>query len=191
MFERYTETARRTIFFARYEAAQNGSTTIELPHLLLGLMRQSSSTFQRIATVDREALEFALRSSTSSDRPKISTSVDLPFSQACKRVLALAAEESELLGDAHIGAEHLLLGVLGSDSRESRLLAPFGITLDAARLAFLEPEGETRNDYRITGRSSVTREEVQRLLAELPDDRLQGAAYILTALARRDFKFPR
>src|SRR5918911_1616126 len=40
MFERYTERARRVIFFARYEASQFGSTTIETEHLLLGLIRE-------------------------------------------------------------------------------------------------------------------------------------------------------
>ena len=36
MFERYTEKARRVIFFARYEASQFGSPYIETEHLLLG-----------------------------------------------------------------------------------------------------------------------------------------------------------
>jgi hypothetical protein len=40
MFERYTEKARRTIFFARYEASQYGSSTIASEHLLLGLLRE-------------------------------------------------------------------------------------------------------------------------------------------------------
>src|SRR5207249_2049769 len=40
MFERYTERARRVIFFARYEASQFGSTTIETEHLLLGILRE-------------------------------------------------------------------------------------------------------------------------------------------------------
>jgi ATP-dependent Clp protease ATP-binding subunit ClpA len=40
MFERYTEKARRVIFFARYEASQFGSETIETEHLLLGLFRE-------------------------------------------------------------------------------------------------------------------------------------------------------
>ena len=39
MFERYTEKARRVIFFARYEASQFGSPCIETEHLLLGLLR--------------------------------------------------------------------------------------------------------------------------------------------------------
>ena len=40
MFERYTEKARRVIFFARYEASQFGSPYIETAHLLLGLLRE-------------------------------------------------------------------------------------------------------------------------------------------------------
>jgi ATP-dependent Clp protease ATP-binding subunit ClpC len=37
MFERYTEGARRVIFFARYEASEFGSPFIETEYLLLGL----------------------------------------------------------------------------------------------------------------------------------------------------------
>ncbi|HEX9199721.1 MAG TPA: Clp protease N-terminal domain-containing protein [Acidobacteriaceae bacterium] len=40
MFERYTERARRVIFFARYEASQFGSPNIESEHMLLGLLRE-------------------------------------------------------------------------------------------------------------------------------------------------------
>jgi ATP-dependent Clp protease ATP-binding subunit ClpA len=43
MFERYTERARRVIFFSRYEASQFGSTTIETEHLLLGLLREDKN----------------------------------------------------------------------------------------------------------------------------------------------------
>jgi hypothetical protein len=39
MFERYTETARRVIFYSRYFANQGGSAEIETEHLLLGLLR--------------------------------------------------------------------------------------------------------------------------------------------------------
>lgn len=43
MFERYTENARRVIFFSRYEASQYGSPYIEIEHLLLGLLRENIS----------------------------------------------------------------------------------------------------------------------------------------------------
>jgi ATP-dependent Clp protease ATP-binding subunit ClpC len=40
MFERYTEKARRSIFFGRYEASELGSPYFETEHLLLGLLRE-------------------------------------------------------------------------------------------------------------------------------------------------------
>jgi len=43
MVDRFTETARRVIFFARYEARQYGSPYIETEHLLLGVMREGRS----------------------------------------------------------------------------------------------------------------------------------------------------
>src|SRR5258708_10045201 len=47
MFERYTEKARRVIFFARYEASQFGSPYINSEHLLLGLLREDKSLTNR------------------------------------------------------------------------------------------------------------------------------------------------
>jgi ATP-dependent Clp protease ATP-binding subunit ClpC len=43
MFERYTEKARRVIFFARYEASEFGSPWIETEHLLLGFFREDKA----------------------------------------------------------------------------------------------------------------------------------------------------
>ena len=48
MFERYTEKARRVIFFARYEASQFGSPYIETEHLLLGLIREDKNISYKI-----------------------------------------------------------------------------------------------------------------------------------------------
>ena len=48
MFERYTERARRVIFFARYEASQLGSRSIETEHLLLGLIREGKGLTSRL-----------------------------------------------------------------------------------------------------------------------------------------------
>jgi ATP-dependent Clp protease ATP-binding subunit ClpC len=48
MFEHYTERAIRVIQFARYEATQLGSRTIETEHLLLGLIREGNGITSRI-----------------------------------------------------------------------------------------------------------------------------------------------
>lgn len=46
MFERYTEKARRVIFFARYEASNYGSKEIDTEHLLLGLIREDKALYR-------------------------------------------------------------------------------------------------------------------------------------------------
>ena len=48
MFERYTEQARRALFFARYEAFQVRSAWIETEHLLLGLFQEEQSPTVRV-----------------------------------------------------------------------------------------------------------------------------------------------
>ena len=111
MFERYTEKARRVIFFARYEASQFGSPYIETEHLLLGLLREDKALTNRFlrSHASVESIRKQIEGHTTI-REKVSTSVDLPLSNECKRVLAYAAEEAERLSHRHIGTEHLLLG---------------------------------------------------------------------------------
>ncbi len=113
MFERYTEKARRTIFFARYEASQFGSPNIESEHLLLGLLREDKALTNRFlrSHASVESIRKQIEAHTTV-REKVSTRVDLPLSNECKRVLAYGAEEAERLGHKHIGTEHLLLGLM-------------------------------------------------------------------------------
>jgi ATP-dependent Clp protease ATP-binding subunit ClpC len=110
MFERYTESARRSLFFARYEASQLGSISIEPEHLLLGLLRDSRA-MSALMLVSLGGLRHEIEKGVVFTA-KISTSVEMPFSAATKRVLELAAEEANALRHAHIGTEHLLLGLL-------------------------------------------------------------------------------
>src|SRR5689334_19458759 len=98
MFERYTEKARRVIFFARYEASQFGSPYIETEHLLLGLLREDKALANRFLRSHAavESIRKQIEGHTTI-REKVSTSVDLPLSHECKRVLAYGAEEAERL----------------------------------------------------------------------------------------------
>src|SRR5215471_14054192 len=111
MFERYTEKARRVIFFGRYEASQFGSPYIETEHVLLGLLREDKALTNRFLRSQAEAIRKQIEDHTTV-REKVPTSVDLPLSNESKRVLAYAAEEAERLSHKHIGTEHLLLGLL-------------------------------------------------------------------------------
>jgi ATP-dependent Clp protease ATP-binding subunit ClpC len=102
MFERYTEKARRVIFFARYEASQFGSPYIETEHLLLGLLREDKALTNRFlrSHASVESIRKQIEGHTTI-REKVSTSVDLPLSNECKRVLAYAAEEATSFAQAH------------------------------------------------------------------------------------------
>lgn len=113
MFERYTEKARRVIFFARYEASQFGSPYIETEHILLGVLREDKALTNRFLRSSNTVEEIRRQiESATIKREKTSTSVDLPLSNENKRVLAYAAEEAERLSHKHIGTEHILLGLL-------------------------------------------------------------------------------
>jgi ATP-dependent Clp protease ATP-binding subunit ClpC len=136
MFERYTEKARRVIFFARYEASQFGAPAIEPEHLLLGLMREDKTLTARFfprAQVSIESIRKEIEGRTLL-REKISTSVELPLAPETKRVLGYAHEESDRLQHRHIGTEHLLLGLLREDrSMAAEILYERGLRLNAVR----------------------------------------------------------
>src|SRR5207302_1723395 len=109
MFERYTERARRVLFFARYEASQLGSISIETEHLLLGLIREGKGLTSRIFARSHLSLENIRKEIEGRTvfREKVSTSVEIPFSAETKRVLQFAAEEADRLLHNYIGTEHL------------------------------------------------------------------------------------
>ena len=145
MFERYTERARRVIFFARYEASQLGSRTIETEHLLLGLIRENNGLTGKLlvrASIESDSIRGEIQTRTEV-REKISTSVEIPLSVESKRVLAYAAEEAEKMLHKYIGTEHILLGLLREKkSLASRILVERGMRLSTARedLLFLLKE---------------------------------------------------
>lgn len=190
MFERYTEAARRSVFFARYEASQFGSKYIEAEHLLLGLLRESDAVFRPLFQ-SPDAPE-AIRKEYEErlpERPAVSTSVDLPLNQQAKRVLTYSEEEADRLGHRHIGVEHLMLGLmLEAGSAAEATLRRYGMTLDALRAAAQETasQAEIPGPAGLRRRLVVTagRPDLHRLLATLEPDRLHAAAVVLEALGK-------
>lgn len=127
MFERYTESARRAIFFARYEASQFGSPYIELGHLLLGLVKENKELEPGL---DRENVILQYQLKKASEHP-ISTSIDLPLSNATKRALGYGQDIADRCNIRRIDAFTLYLGVrkeegdkVKLDAGISRLIAP-------------------------------------------------------------------
>jgi ATP-dependent Clp protease ATP-binding subunit ClpC len=165
MFERYTEKARRVIFFARYEASQFGQPYIETEHILLGLLREDKVLAHRFlrGRASVEEIRGEVEKHTPA-REKTSTSVDLPLSNECKRVLAYAAEEAERLKHKHIGSEHLLLGLLREKGCFAlELLKARGVKLEAVRdeLASMAHDPGTRNSPKAAESSEFFRDITQ------------------------------
>src|SRR5918993_217269 len=118
MFERYTERARRVLFFARYEASQLGSISIEADrllhnyigteHLLLGILREERSVAasilmekgMRLHTV-REDIVQLLNEKTTLTRVK-----ETPLLAEFSRDLTEAAMKNQL--DPLVGREYEL-----------------------------------------------------------------------------------
>ena len=136
MFERYTERARRVIFFARYEASQLGSNSIETEHLLLGLIREGKGLTSRIFSKSHLSMESVRKEieGRALYRDKVSTSVDIPLSSESKRVLGYASEEAERMLHNYIGTEHILLGLMREEkSVAAGILGEKGMRLTSAR----------------------------------------------------------
>ena len=168
MFERYTEKARRVIFFARYEASQYGSPYIETEHLLLGLMREDKALANRFlrshGSIESIRKEIEQRITI---RERISTSVEVPLSQESKRILNFATEEAERLGHKHVGTEHLLLGILREEKCfGAEILQERGLRLSTLREELARSAGE---------KAPASRPKETSLLAEFSRDLTQAA----------------
>ena len=170
MFERYTERARRVIFFARYEASQLGSNSIETEHLLLGLIREGKGLTSRIFSKSHLSMDTIRKEieGRALYRDKVSTSVDIPLSVESKRVLGYAAEEAERMLHNYIGTEHILLGLMREEkSVASGILAEKGMRISGVR----EDVVQLLNEKASVGKTKET-----PLLSEFSRDLTDAAA---------------
>jgi len=137
MFEKYTEKARRVIFFARYEALQYGSRFIAPEHLLLGLMREDKSLPARFFPFSSSLSLDVIRKEIESriiPRERMPQSTELRLAPETKRVLAYASEESQRLQSRTINTEHILLGILHEEnSIAAEILREHGVRLQNVR----------------------------------------------------------
>ena len=156
------------IFFARYEASQYGSPYIETEHLLLGLMREDKALANRFlrqqGSIESIRKEIEARITI---RERISTSVEVPLSAECKRILNMAAEEAERLGHKHVGTEHLLLGILREEKCfGAEILMERGLRLSTLREELSRTSGE---------KTTASRPKETSLLSEFSRDLTQAA----------------
>ncbi|MBI4902614.1 MAG: hypothetical protein HY820_03200 [Acidobacteria bacterium] len=132
MFERYTDQARRVIFFARYEASQFGAEYIASEHLLLGMVREDPFLKKHI---DGEAVRKAVKS-RAQPKTAATTSLDIPLNMECKRILVHAAQEADRRNSMYIHPAHMLAGILMEQaSVAAQVLGEVGF-----RVEMIEPQ---------------------------------------------------
>ena len=176
MFERYTEKARRVVFFARYEALQYGSHYISPEHILLGLMREDKTVSARFFPFRNSLTVEAVRREVEERiilRERIPQSAELHLAPETKRILAFANEESRQLQNRHIGPEHLLLGLVREDrSIAAEILYQFGLRLQDVREEVARQNGFT-NFYSI-GKEKSEVPHLQEFTRDLTTEAAEG-----------------
>ena len=138
MEDRFTDGVKNAWKFAASEAARLGSDYIGTEHLLLGIAHEKDTAGGKILNslgVTVEAVE-QLLSQYSQGRSLFSTG-EVYAAPRTKRVLEMAVEEANELGNSYVGTEHLLLAILHEGGGLAvRILESFNVTQDKLEKAF-------------------------------------------------------
>jgi ATP-dependent Clp protease ATP-binding subunit ClpC len=134
MFERYSEVAKRVLFFARWEVSRHGGSSILPEHLLLGLARERAGIAASLlsgAGLTHDAVRARV---TFPETATTDETEEIPFSEATKRALFAAESEADQMSSTAITSGHLLLALLRDDSSPVfQALHESGVRLREAR----------------------------------------------------------
>ena len=137
MEDRYTDGVKNAWKFAGEEAAKLGSDYLGTEHLLLGIAHEKDSAGGKILNslgVTVEAVEPLL---AGQGRSGFFSRRELYVAPRTKRVLEMALEEANDLGNSFVGTEHLLLAILREGSGVAmQILEHFGVTQEKLQKAF-------------------------------------------------------
>jgi ATP-dependent Clp protease ATP-binding subunit ClpA len=129
MFERFTNSTRRIVFFARNEALVAGAPKMEPAHLALGIMREAPGLFRQQMSDERfnELVQTLRQHRTLAANSWPLT--DVPLSDRSNGILLRAAE---LAPQSWVTPEALLLAILEQAPADAPLES-FGITAQSVR----------------------------------------------------------
>jgi ATP-dependent Clp protease ATP-binding subunit ClpC len=172
MWQRFTERARKVVFFAQEEAGRLGENYVSTEHLLLGLVRENDSVAARI--LDRMGVSLGrIRSEIERQvtRGDGRLGQDMQLTPRAKRVIDLAYDEARQLNNNYIGTEHLLLGLIREgEGLAGRVLSKLGVDLDRTRreVQSLQEGGDgTTGNAQPKARRTPTLDEFGRDLTQL------------------------
>lgn len=137
MDNRYTDGVKQALQFAAEEAVKLGSEALDTEHLLLGIAREKDGAGGKILQavgVTAEAIEPLLDGLY--QRSFFGGSQRVYTSPRTKRVLQMAVEEANEMGNNYVGTEHLLLALLREGGLAVQVLQHLGVTQEKLQKAF-------------------------------------------------------
>ncbi|HWD41854.1 MAG TPA: Clp protease N-terminal domain-containing protein [Fimbriimonas sp.] len=139
MWQRFTERARKVVFYAQEEAQRFGVGYVSTEHLLLGLVREednvASQVLAKLGVTSKQ-----IRKELEPQMPKEALpSQDMTLTPRAKRVIDLAYHAARELNNNYMGTEHLLLALISEgDGLAARVLAKLGVEIDSTTQAVIE-----------------------------------------------------
>ena len=130
--QRFTERAQEAIVDAQRITQERKLSQLEPEAILAALLSQSDGIVPQIvlkAQVDLPDL-IAANERALGTLPSLQYSSEATVSSATRKVLDTAQQEASQFGDEYISTEHLLLGILATQSQAARLLTERGLTRD-------------------------------------------------------------
>jgi RimJ/RimL family protein N-acetyltransferase len=147
MWQRFTERARKAVFYASEEAMRHGEAYVGTEHLFLGLLRGGDCVACRVIQAlgaDLAAIQRDIESQLPQEEGRADT--DMALTPRAKRTIDLAYDEARRLDNDFIGTEHVLLGLIAERAGlAARVLEKHGVFLDAARAEVVELQGASAN----------------------------------------------
>ena len=150
MFDRFSEPARRVVFWARIEAGRVGAETIEPEHILRGLLAEDQGDWVKVMASGFEEQPFGvahrgplpvpffsgecagklrqvLANSASTGAAK-ADDVDMPLAERSQRAIESALEHA---GRSTVGLLHILCALISDDENSvSHLLKTNGVSVE-------------------------------------------------------------
>ena len=152
MWQRFTERARRAVFFAQEEAGRLGLNYVSSEHILLGLVRENDSKASEVLRrMDVPVSRVRAEVERGATRGEGRLGQDMQLTPRAKRVIDLAFDEAKSMSDEHIGSEHLLLGVLREgEGLGARVLQALGADYDVMKDTVMQIQGKHTDETRPT-----------------------------------------
>lgn len=135
MFERFNESAIKTIMLSQEEARRLGHNFVGTEQILLGLIGQGSGTGAKTLKHFGVTLKDArVEVEKIIGRGSGFVAVEIPFTPRGRRALELSWDEARQLGHNYIGSEHLLLGLIREgEGVAARVMENLGLELHLVR----------------------------------------------------------